>query len=85
MDQSGTAPEAVCTFPIPVYGWRRLHGRHAVAQVDPVAGLEGWQMRVWLPDNPTVLVRLPRFFEQLISAQAKADDLARKTFGTPAT
>jgi len=42
-------------------------------------------MRVWLPDNPTVLVRLPRFFEQLISAQAKADDLARKTFGTPAT
>jgi hypothetical protein len=35
---------------------------------------------VGLLDNPTVSVRLPRFFEQLMSAQAKADDLARKTF-----
>jgi hypothetical protein len=35
---------------------------------------------VWLPENPTVVVRLPRFVEQLMSAQAKADDLARKTF-----
>ncbi len=65
---------------MPLHGWRRLHGTDVVAQVEPIAGLGVWEVSVWLTTNPTGIVRMPRPIELLMSAQAKADNLARKTF-----
>ena len=62
-----------------VHTWRRLHGSNIVCHVEPMHGLGLWTASAWLTSNPSAVARASRM-THLMSAQAKADDLARKTF-----
>jgi hypothetical protein len=61
--------------------WRRQHGPDIVCQAEPVEGIGTWRVSTWLVSNPTISVTLPTAMKMLVSAQKKADTLARNTFG----
>jgi hypothetical protein len=56
-----------------IRSWRRLHGTHLIAQVDPVPGFWTWSTRAWIETEPDRSESPPRQFESLTSAQATAD------------
>jgi hypothetical protein len=60
--------------------WRRHHGSEIVAQVAPVAGFSTWHASAWSISHPARIVRRLGQFDVLMSAQAAADHLARRTF-----
>lgn len=64
---------------MPSHAWRRHHGPDILAEV-AANGQGAWHAKVCLISNPTVSVTTPRHLDNLVSAQAKADSLARKTF-----
>jgi hypothetical protein len=61
-----------------LHTWRRHHGSEIVAEVAPGAGFSTWHASAWRISNP--VVRRPRQFTVLMSAQAAADRLARNSF-----
>jgi hypothetical protein len=65
---------------MPLHTWRRQHGGGLIAQVEPLEGMGTWQACAWMTSDPTFTVRGPRQIGLLVSAQALADHLARKTF-----
>jgi hypothetical protein len=66
---------------MPLHTWRRQHGPDIVCQAEPVEGIGTWRASTWLVANPAVRIALPTALKRLESAQAKADALARDTFG----
>lgn len=65
---------------MPLHSWRRLHGAHIVAKVDPDPfGM--WDATVAASDKgPAAMVRLKQRYQLLTRAQAAADHAARKRF-----
>jgi uncharacterized membrane protein len=64
-----------------LHTWRRKHGPDTVCQAKPVDGIGTWRVSAWLVSNATVAVTLPTAVKMLEFAHAKADALARNTFG----
>jgi hypothetical protein len=65
---------------MPLHTWRRQHGPDLVAQVTPVEGLGTWDASAWPVSAPADVARSPRKIADLVSAQATADHLVRRTF-----
>jgi hypothetical protein len=64
-----------------LHTWRRQHGPHIVAQVEPdLHGLGFWRASAWSTNDPPLMAQSPRNFNAFGSAQAEADHLARKRF-----
>jgi hypothetical protein len=65
---------------MPPHTWRRQHGPDVVAEVTSLDGLGRWHASAWFVNNRTEAVRSQRRILELMSAQAMADHLARRTF-----
>jgi hypothetical protein len=58
---------------MPIRSWRRLHGAHLIAQLDPVPEFGTWSARAWVEAELHRSRSSPRQFELLTSAHATAD------------
>jgi hypothetical protein len=60
--------------------WRRQHGADIVSQVGPAKSRGRWKASAWRTSQPDEIVSTIRPIARLMSAQAKADGLARRRF-----